>query len=135
MEQHMADMNSDFYIQTAAEQYTVLNAERTRAVADLEQAKISMDYDLAGGAVQRIANIDAAITNLGNITERYVRSQQPRQGWMPSKELIHHMSVEELHATGAGPELLRAAGYFGDISDADFQRGKAHAAATRNQYR
>jgi hypothetical protein len=130
----MADLNTDFYIQTAAEQYTVLNAERTRALADLEQARIGVDYDAAGAAVQHIANIDQAIKNLGNITERYVRSQQPRQGWMPSKELIHHMSVEELLATGAGPELLRAAGYFGDTSDEDFQRGKAHAAATRNQY-
>src|SRR5262249_31174585 len=110
-------MADDFYLETAGDQLNTPRAERAPAMADPESARINGEYGEARGAVQRIANADAQIANLGALANRYVASQTPAQGYMPSKEMIAHMSVDELVASGAGPELLRAAGFFGDISD------------------
>jgi hypothetical protein len=128
----MAD--EDFYLSTAGDQLNTLRAERAQAVADLESARINGEYSEARAAVQKIANADAEIANLGALANRYVASQTPMQGPGLSKEMIASMSVEDFINSGCGADLLRQAGFFGDVSDQDFEKGREWARVTKNQF-
>ena len=67
----------DFYVHSAQQRMQVLEASRAQALANLEQAKTSADYDSAGDAVQAIADIDAEKANLLRLHQQYIQSQQP----------------------------------------------------------
>ena len=51
--------SEDFYTFSARQRLQQISAGRAQALADLEVAKASADYDSAGQAVQQIANLDA----------------------------------------------------------------------------
>lgn len=67
----------DFYTHSAAQRMQTLEAGRAQALANLEQAKASADYDSAGEAIQNIADIEAEKANLVRLHQQYVQSQQP----------------------------------------------------------
>jgi hypothetical protein len=59
--------SDDFYVFSARQRLQQINANRAQALADLEVAKASADYESAASSVQEIANLDAqrqAIVNL-----------------------------------------------------------------------
>ncbi len=69
--------SDDFYTFSARQRLQQISAGRAQALADLEVAKASADYDSAGQAVQQIANLDAEAKNLAALHEQYVASQTP----------------------------------------------------------
>ena len=69
--------SDDFYSYSARQRLQQISAGRAQALADLEVAKASADYDLAGQAVQTIANLDAEARNVVALHEQYVASQTP----------------------------------------------------------
>ena len=54
-----------------------IEADRAQALADLQTAKATGDYESAGFAVQQIANLDSEARNLATLHSRYQASQQP----------------------------------------------------------
>jgi hypothetical protein len=113
-------MADDFYIHSARTRMDRIEAERSRALADLADAKASADYETAGYAVQTIANLDAEARNLASIHEQYVRSQTP----VPPPEFVERGTPRQAvgsHDSGrrfgdctqfkirAGPRLERSA--------------------------
>jgi len=132
----MVDQN-DFNLQSAYQRLDVLDTQRAEAVLELQRAKASADYEAAGEAVQRIADVKAQRDNVVNVINDYVASQQPAMGFAPSRDMIHAMTPEEMLATGRGPEIF--AKQYGGIDDPDtdpnFQRGKLYAAYLKSQGR
>ena len=104
------------------------------AQSDWSRARRTGDLDGLTEASRRMARIRNEAREYHQMSVEHARSMRPQPRYLPSKEVVAHMDVNELIASGIGPELLRAHGYFGDISDQDFAAGKAWAAATRSQY-
>ena len=69
--------SDDFYTFSARQRLQQISAGRAQALADLEVAKASADYDSAGQAVQTIANLDAEAKNVAALHQQYVASQTP----------------------------------------------------------
>ena len=67
----------DYYTHLARQQIQRLDASRAQALADLEAAKASNDYESAGEAVQVLADLEAKKANVLALHGRYVDSQTP----------------------------------------------------------
>jgi hypothetical protein len=67
----------DFYTFAARERLQRINAERSRARAELEEAKASGDSYAAGDAEEAIAQADMREQALVALHQRYVASQAP----------------------------------------------------------
>jgi hypothetical protein len=74
--------NNDWYIQQGQARMAQISAQRSPAVADLEQAWD--DEASATDAIQRLADLDLAAQSLSSLYNRYVVSQMPPPE--PSKE-------------------------------------------------
>ena len=70
-------MADDWYVEMGRQRLLEINAARSQALADLEQAKANYDSDSASDAIQRVANADAERANLSNLYDQYVRSITP----------------------------------------------------------
>jgi len=108
----------DYYTHLARQQIQRLNAERAQALANLEAAKATADYDSAGTAVQDLADIEAKKANIVALHQQYVRSQEP----VPPPEL----TPEERFAKPwdrmdwqDGLDLARTSKYGKDLSHDD----------------
>jgi hypothetical protein len=94
-------MTQDFYISAALQRQNELEAERQAALADLAAHKANNDYAAASATVQSLANLQAEATNLKNLCDNYIASQQPRQPERLSDEEkaakpIHRMNYDDV---------------------------------------
>jgi hypothetical protein len=111
-------MSDDFYTQSARQRLERINAERAAAQADLAAYRANADYDSAGQAIQQIANLDAEEANLGNLYNRYVASQQPRQPEYFTPEERAARPIEKMGWNDA-VELARTSRYGKNIRSDD----------------
>ena len=88
--------NEDFYTDSAKHQLERLDSERAQANADLQNAKAQGDYDSAAYSVQAIANIEAQKSNLLNLHNQYVQSQQPPARIPLTAEEFHAIPAEKM---------------------------------------
>lgn len=77
-------MSNDWYVEQGRARMAQISAQRSQAVADLEQAKAYEDDDSARMAIQQIADLDLAAQSLTSLYNRHVASQTPPPE--PSKE-------------------------------------------------
>jgi hypothetical protein len=78
-------MADDWYVSVGQQRLQEINAMRSQAMADLEQAK-AYDNESASDAIQRIANCDAERANLSALYSQYVQAMNPPRPPEPSKE-------------------------------------------------
>lgn len=72
-------MANDFYPQAAISRANMIEAEMAAAKADLMAHRANNDVESASAAVQQIANLAAEKSNLTQLYNDYVASQQPPQ--------------------------------------------------------
>jgi hypothetical protein len=110
-----------------------LEAERQAALADLAAHKANNDYAAASATVQSLANLQAEATNLKNLCDNYIASQQPRQPERLSDEEkaakpIHRMNYDDVL------DMARTSKYAKDLTwNADMQAGYDEVRARRSR--
>ncbi len=77
---------NDFYVESGRQRLQDIAAERAEALASLERAKASGDYQTAGFAVQQVANLDSEYGNLMRLYQQYWNSQHPPAPPEPTRE-------------------------------------------------
>jgi len=92
----MTMAGDDYYTHLARQQLQRLNADRAQTLANLENAKSQSDYELAGDAVQQLADIEAKKQNLISLHDQYVRSQTPVEPPEPTPEERHAKPIERM---------------------------------------
>jgi aspartyl/asparaginyl-tRNA synthetase len=126
-------MTQDFYISAALQRQNELEAERQAALADLAAHKANNDYAAASATVQSLANLQAEATNLKNLCDNYIASQQPRQPERLSDEEkaakpIHRMNYDDVL------DMARTSKYAKDLTwNADMQAGYDEVRARRSR--
>jgi hypothetical protein len=76
----------DFYGEAAKTRFENIAADRAEALATLERARVSGDWESASSAVQAIADLDTAHASLVNLCNRYIASQNPPRPPEPTRE-------------------------------------------------
>jgi hypothetical protein len=103
-------MSDDFYTASARQRLERIEAERAAARADLAAHKANSDYESAAYSIQQLANLDAEQSNLANLYNRHVASQQPRQREYLSPEERQARPIEKMDWSDA-VELARTSRY------------------------
>jgi hypothetical protein len=85
----------DIYTFAARERLQRLEADRARALAELQEAKASNDTYAMGDAVEAIAALDVRKECILGLHDRYVRSQTPVQ---PPELTQEEKAAKPIHA-------------------------------------
>jgi hypothetical protein len=70
-------MSNDWYVEQGRARMAEISAQRSQAVADLEQARVYDDDASAREAIQRLADLDVAAQSLNSLYNRHIASQTP----------------------------------------------------------
>ena len=77
-------MADDFYVHSARVRMDRIEADKSRTLADLADAKANSDYETAAYTVQTIANLNSEAQNLTTLHSQYIASQNPHAAGSPS---------------------------------------------------
>jgi hypothetical protein len=127
-------MAKDFYLRAAKRQARALEAAKSTATANLNEARANRDPDLAGTYVQELADLSAAQENLSRLCNQYLQSQQPPQRPATTPEEWQAKPISAMDAADA-IKLYQTSKYGKDLdwSNANLRAGYAEAMRRRSR--
>jgi hypothetical protein len=120
----MPNQNDDFYLQVAQQRALQIEAEKQATLADLAAFSASGDAESAAKSVQALANLESERTNLLNLHQQYIASQNPPEAPPQTHEEWQAKPVERMTAE-EGLEVMRQSrdGKDLDRNNPDVRRG------------